>query len=251
MRTIRALLAGLFLAASCAVASAQGLLGIDKTVAAIASTPTVNWTNYAYNQSAATSASVAEGSNTIHSGDFLLAFVCWVNGTTDPGSITKPSGWTQVTNTYYAAGGNRCGIFYRFSTGDTGPYSFTVTNSNPYTWVLGDYSSVNVGAPLDPVTPSDTQYNSTYSASIVAPSVSPVAATNLDLAVWVFNAGGTLTCGAGCTVTIDTPYTPTNSGAPTVYLGHLALVAAGATATQTLTYQYSVNIWEALQLTLK
>jgi hypothetical protein len=60
-------------------------------------TPTFNWWNTAYDQTAATSATLSAGSNAIGSSDFLLAICVALSYSTDPGAITPPSSWSEIT----------------------------------------------------------------------------------------------------------------------------------------------------------
>jgi len=210
-----------------------------------------NWQNNAYNQAAAASATVTKGSNTINQNDLLIAVVCALNFTTDPGTISTPSGWTILASQAYVGTSERCASYYKVAgASESGSYSFSWTNSDVYSWALLDYTGVNSTTPLDGTPGNTNQSGGGFSPSLVAPSITPTGASDTLISIFTLGAGGTVTCGTGCSLTMRVNQSSNNSSSPWIGVGDLALTSSGATATETITYSSSVNWYQTWSIAL-
>ena len=230
-----------------------GILSSYAVVLTAYASVTYNWENNAYAQTAATSATVSKGDNAISQKDLLLAVVCAANSTTDPGTISSP-GWTGQAGEWVKpsdGAGVRCWVATKIA-GANEPvnYTFSWKNSNIFSWVLLDYGPVNTSNPIDGSV-GDTQHTSGYTGSIVAPSISPSGKDSTLISLWTFPASGTTNCGKGCSVTMRVNQHATTTTSPWIGVGDLQLNAAGETETQTITYQYSVQAYQAISLALQ
>lgn len=224
--------------------------GTGAPAASGAATLTFNWANNAYNQAPGTTASVSRGANTIANTNYLAAYICTTNATTDPGIITAPAGWSASrAGGWFKASdsnGERCNLFDKIASGgETGPYSFTWTNSNVYSWLLVDYTATGTPA-VDAV--GDTQHISGYGTAVTAPSISPTGSADMLLAFFSVLTSGTTTCSTSCTLTMRVNQTATASSSPWLGMGELQLAASGATATQRITLSDSNDQWEAIEM---
>lgn len=207
------------------------------------------WQNNAYNQTAATSAALSTGGS-ISAGDLLIGVVGALNSSTDPGAITIPSGFTAlsaggISGNAYSPDGVRRAYFYKIATGSEGTtFSASWTNPDVYSWALLNYSGVNTSTPFDGG--AQTEFNGTYSSNIIAPAITTSVPNDWEICIWSFGAGGTLTMPAGMTTRLS--QAGSSSGAPWIGVADVGPVAAGAQATQTVTYQYTVNTWDAISI---
>ena len=219
-------------------------------------TASFKWKNDSYNAGggSVTSIAVSTGGNTISAGDLLIVVVSVYSATTtDPGAIVQPAGWTQITagsitgNTWVTSSGAgvRTGLFYRYADGTEGSsFSFSWTNADICSYAILDYTG-STSTPFDGG--AETDSTAGFSTTFVAPVITTATNNDIELFIWATNIGGTITMpGGGVNTRVN--QVGSNSTVPWIAVADLSIPSAGAQATQTVTYQYSVNEYEAVSL---
>ena len=166
-------------------------------------------------------------------GDVLIAMVS-VRGSSLPGSLTAPGGWTGLTQ--YASGFARHGVFYKVAGASEGAsYTFTVD-----TTIVDAVGAILRYAPSAPTTPPGV-VDATGYATPATPGVAPsVTATgDQDTLIALFTTANTV----GATPTGMTQRVAIDGGSSGAWIYDELLAAAGATGTRTWAGSGSSLAW--------
>lgn len=200
------------------------------------------WSNYSDNVTAngsVTSFTVgttnaASSNGAISTNDLLIMAVVVSVNAGDPGSLTVPGGWTQVTNTLASQDGlYRYGVWYKLAGGgEGGTYSVSWTNaSRGASWYLGKWTSVNTSTPVET---SAAVSNGSYSANIGAPTVTPTASDDMLICFGMdFGGNGAVTAPSGMTARGSVG--SSSSDRPGISAAELTLTTNSATGTKNFT----------------
>lgn len=202
---------------------------------------TVGNTQSAQAVASANSASLTKPTG-ITSGD-LLYMVLDVGSTApggaDPGSPTLPTGWS-ITKSDFQTGSfknaQRLTRALKVATGsEPASYSVSWTNAGTFSWSISDISPPTAGQTVA-LDVAGTGTKSGSSAAPVSPSVSPVNAGDLWIAVvGDSGSGGTVTFPGGFTSVVN--FT-NNSDTAGFSFGFKILVSSGATGTASWTLAF-------------
>ncbi len=185
------------------------------------------------NAANATSISIAAPAG-LRAGDMLLAAITVRNAPT----IGTPTGWTLLLNSA-ASGSLRTAVYYRVATGSETSVSWTFGSSNRAAGVIAAYRGVgSVGA-------SGANVNSSGSASIVAPSVTPSAAGARLVSFFSLRASNAISSPASMDERADVA---SGGAGATVAIADEYLAGTGATGTRTATSTSARNIGQSVIL---